>query len=124
MTDNEIIKDLQEEIHLIEYVNSDYSEHASLEMLKGCLNLINRQNAEIDRLKNELHGKVDYIHEQREVIDEKKAEIEKLKKPLQKLKEIGYCHNFQLERSDLVSWIYAVCDVIKVANKMTEGKNG
>jgi len=31
MTDNEIIKDLQEEIHLIEYVNGDYSEHASLE---------------------------------------------------------------------------------------------
>lgn len=38
-----------------------------------------RQQKEIDRLKNELHGKVEYIHEQREVIDEKKAEIEKLK---------------------------------------------
>lgn len=40
--------------------------------------LANTQQAEIERLKNELHGKVEYIHEQREVIDEKKAEIERL----------------------------------------------
>ena len=51
MTDNEIIKDLQEEIHLIEYVNGDYSAHASLEMLKGCLDLINRLQTEIETTK-------------------------------------------------------------------------
>ena len=53
MTDNEIIKELQEEIHLIEYVNGDYSTHASLEMLKGCLDLINRQKVEIKKLREE-----------------------------------------------------------------------
>ena len=37
------------------------------------------QEAEIDRLNNELRLKVEYIHEQRDVIDEKKAEIERLK---------------------------------------------
>ncbi|MBQ5795865.1 MAG: hypothetical protein IIW14_07740, partial [Kiritimatiellae bacterium] len=46
---------------------------------KALLDLINRQEAEIDRLNNELRLKVEYIHEQRDVIDEKKAEIERLK---------------------------------------------
>ncbi len=54
------------------------------------------------------------------LINRQKEEIEGLKEPLKKLSKIGYCHNFQLERSDLVSWIYAVCDVIKVAKEMTE----
>lgn len=55
-----------------------------------------------------------------DLINRQKAEIERLKEPLQKLSEIGYCHNFQLERSDLVSWIYDVCSVIKAVKEMTE----
>ena len=57
MTDDNIIKELYEEIHLIEYVDGSYSEHTNLEMLKGCLDLINRQKAEIARLTNEIHEK-------------------------------------------------------------------
>ena len=44
---------------------------------KKALDLVNRQNKEINRLKNELHGKVDYIHEQREVIDDLKNKYNK-----------------------------------------------
>ena len=33
-----------------------------------------------------------------------------------KLKEIGYCHNYQLERSDLVEWIDSVNNLIKEIN--------
>ena len=39
---------------------------------KKALDLINRQNKEINRLKNELHGKVDHIREQRKAIDDLK----------------------------------------------------
>ena len=52
---------------------SSYCERLKREALE----LINRQEAEIKRLKNELHGKVDYIHEQQEVIDSLKKERDK-----------------------------------------------
>jgi hypothetical protein len=99
MTDNEIIKALNDADglnHVSLYCADNKGKNATPVKVGDIVNLINRQ----------------------------KAEVERLKEPLRKLSEIGYCHNFQLERSDLVSWIYAVCDVIKVANKLTEGDNG
>lgn len=79
MTDNEIIKALEC------CVNNQYCwlcvlkdrEDDCYDILKSALDLINRQKAEIDRLKNELHGKVDYIHEQQEVIDDLKDKYNK-----------------------------------------------
>lgn len=35
----------------------------------------------------------------------------------EKLKEIGYCHNYQRERSDLVEWIDEVNGLIKRLNQ-------
>lgn len=51
MTDKEIIKALESEIHLVEYADSSYADNVSLELLKNALALINRQQAEIERLK-------------------------------------------------------------------------
>ncbi len=55
-----------------------------------------------------------------DLIIRQKTEIERLKKPLKKLSKIGYCHNFQRERSDLASWIYDVCGVIEVVKEIAE----
>lgn len=51
MTDNEIINALENEIRSIEYVDSDYCDGVDLTLIKSALNLINRQQAEIERLK-------------------------------------------------------------------------
>ena len=53
MTNKEIIKALKSEIHLTEYVDGFYADNVSLELLKNTLNLMNRQKAEIERLKRE-----------------------------------------------------------------------
>lgn len=145
MTDNEIIKALEccseaelkedcEKLKCPFFDNESYNcmnvddENA---MYIYSLDLINRQKAEIDDLKQDTIPKLEWALKRANEIgislerenQELKAEIERLKRPLKKLSEIGYCHNFQLERSDLVKWIYDVCDVIKVAKEMTEGEN-
>lgn len=51
MTDNEIIKALENEIHLVEYVDGFSADNVSLELLQNSLELINRQQTEIERLK-------------------------------------------------------------------------
>ena len=51
LTDNEIIEALESEIHLAEYVDSDYCSNVNLEIIKSALDLINRQQAEIESLK-------------------------------------------------------------------------
>lgn len=50
MTDAEIIKALEQEIHLAEYVDSDYCTNTAVSLIKAALDLINRQKAEIERL--------------------------------------------------------------------------
>lgn len=52
MTDKEIIKALESEIHLVEYADSSYADNVSLELLKNALDLINRQQAEIEMLES------------------------------------------------------------------------
>ena len=51
MTDNEIIKALENEVKSTEYVDSDYCDGVDLTLIKSALDLINRQKAEIERLK-------------------------------------------------------------------------
>lgn len=46
MTDNEIIKALESEIHLAEYVDSNYCSNIDLSLIKSTLDLINRLQAE------------------------------------------------------------------------------
>ena len=51
MTDNEIIKALENEVKSTEYVDSDYCDGVDLTLIKSAVDLINRQKTEIERLK-------------------------------------------------------------------------
>ena len=54
MTDNEIIKALENEVKSTEYVDSDYCDGVDLTLIKSAVDIINYQKAEIERLKSEL----------------------------------------------------------------------
>lgn len=54
MTDNEIIKALENEVKSAEYVDSYYCNGVDLTLIKSTVDLINRQKTEIERLKSEL----------------------------------------------------------------------
>lgn len=115
MTDDEIMKALElcanRTIHSCKSCPCNSSGCACNEKLNGgALNLINRQNAEIDRLKNELHGKVDYIHEQREVIDDLKDKYNKKgltvevafdKEQLEKIVQDGVKKGYELQINEI-----------------------
>ncbi len=81
MSDNEITKALEccanEGFQDCENcpLNIPHQPCSKVKLPRISLDLVNRQKTEINRLNNELHGKVEYIHEQLEIIDEKKAEI-------------------------------------------------
>ena len=53
MTDNEIIKALEKEIHIANDIGGVYSMMIQIEPIKDALDLINRQKAEIERLKDD-----------------------------------------------------------------------
>ena len=53
MTDNEIIKALENEVKSTEYVDSEYCDGVDLTLIKSAIDLINRQKAEIEELKIE-----------------------------------------------------------------------
>lgn len=53
LTDKEIIKALESEIHLAEYVDSDYCSNVNLEIIKSALDLITRQQAKIEEFMKE-----------------------------------------------------------------------
>lgn len=56
MTDNEIMRALKSEIRIAEYVDNDFTDNINIGLLKEALDLINRQKAEIDEMK-ETHVK-------------------------------------------------------------------
>ena len=94
MTDNEIIKAL---------------EHCTAGG-KGC-NGCPLNDMPMDCIKSLVGYALDLIKRQQ-------AENEKI---LTELSKIGYCHNFQLERSDIVDYINAVSEVVKKAKNKLEG---
>ena len=63
MTPEKVIEELENEIHLVEYVDGLYAENISLELLKSVRDLITRQQAEIVRLKSMNQAKLDAIHD-------------------------------------------------------------
>lgn len=74
MPTEKVIEELENEIHLVEYVDGVYAENISLELLKSVRDLINRQQAEIVRLKSMNQAKLDTIHDlqaENEVLNEK-----------------------------------------------------
>ena len=54
MTDNEIIKALEDEIRRANYIESYYIDCVDIGVFQNALDLINRQKAENDRLEKEL----------------------------------------------------------------------
>ena len=79
MTDDEIIKVLEDEIHLAEYVDSDYCSNVNLEIIKSALDLITRQKAEIERLGKEVNLVSIQFQDLQERYEEAQAKIDKLK---------------------------------------------
>ena len=51
MTDNEIIKALENEVKSTEYVDSEYCDGVDLTLIKSAIDLINRQQEKIEKLK-------------------------------------------------------------------------
>ena len=92
MTDKEIIKALESEIHLAEYVDSDYSSNVNLEIIKSALDLITRQRAEIERFKIEnqsLRGAANSYK-----LHYNKARIEAVKEFAEKLKFVWFDNRY------------------------------
>ena len=74
MPPEKVIGELENEIHLVEYVDGLYAENISLELLKSVRDLIDHQQAEIVRLKSMNQVKLDAIHDlqaENEALNEK-----------------------------------------------------
>lgn len=54
MPTEKVIEELENEIHLVEYVDGVYAENISLELLKSARDLINRLQAENEALNEKL----------------------------------------------------------------------
>lgn len=54
MTPEKVIEALENEIHLVEWVDGLYAENISLELLKSARDLINRLQAENEALNEKL----------------------------------------------------------------------
>ena len=97
MTDKEIINALESEIHLAEYVDSDYCSNVKLEIIKSSLNLITRQQSEIERLQKEVNLVSIQFQDIQEHYEEAQAEIERLEKVLngrdQLVNALNKCYN-------------------------------
>ena len=61
LTDVEIVKWWEDEIHLAEYVDSDYRDGIKVDYIKLTLDLINRQKAEVERLQKIIVGFMDEV---------------------------------------------------------------
>ena len=72
MTDNEIIKALEDEVKSAEYVDSYYCNGVDLTLIKSAVDLINRQQAESINLKG-------HLEQLKSRYDNARTEIERLK---------------------------------------------
>lgn len=72
MTDNEIVKALENEVKSTEYVDSDYCDGVDLTLIKSTIDLINCQQEENQNLKG-------HLEQLKSRYDNAKVEIERLK---------------------------------------------
>lgn len=79
MTDNEIIKALESEVKSAEYVDSYYCNGVDLTLIKSAIDLIYRQQAEIERLRKEVNLVSIQFQDMQERYEEVQTEIERLK---------------------------------------------
>ena len=83
LTYKEIIKALESEIHLAEYVDNDYCSNVKLEIIKSALDLITRRQAENENLKVKLQSMRGAANSLKMHYEEAQAEIERLNKVYQ-----------------------------------------
>ena len=88
LTDNEIIKALEDEMHLAEYVDSDYCSNVKLEIIKSALDLITRQQTETENLKVENQSLRSAANSLKMHYEEAQAEIERLGSCVKTEKEV------------------------------------
>ncbi len=128
MTDNEIIKALEDEIHLVEYIDGFSADNVSLELLKNTLDLIKRQQAEIEGLKCSLKVTEHLLSEAWKGIEEKDKWFEK-REPIVKSEAITEFVERLKRKSELVApSVYAmpyravsVEGIDTLVKEMTEG---
>lgn len=101
MTDEEIIKGLETEIELAEYVDSYTADNVKVDLLKNALDLINRQKAEIERLKE--------------------SPIIAALCPMWKAEAIKEFAKFLIDKSE--NGVISVSDIPDFVKEMTEVKN-
>ena len=85
MTDNEIIKALENEVKSTEYVDSDYCDGVDLTLIKSAIDLINCQQVEIERLRKEVNLVSIQFQDLQERTD--KIKVEAYKEFAERLKE-------------------------------------
>lgn len=110
MTDNEIIKALESEMHLAKYVDSDYCSNVNLDIIKSAFDLINRLQAQNKDLAETIHNltlEKDALFDKAE---ELKVEVERLENAL--LARMNYLNIIACDESD-VSFIKISTDLNK-----------
>lgn len=117
MTPEKAIEELENEIHLVEYVDGLYAENISLELLKSVRDLIDRQQAEIERLEKIRKADNNLITSLNKCYETAKAEA--YKEFAEKLKEKCY-EDFQ-ETYEMLS-PYVTDDDIDNLLKEMEGE--
>lgn len=90
MTDNEIIKALENEIHLVNYVNGFSADNVSLDLLQNILDLINRQQAKIERLEMTIEINANMVEEINNLNENIRAKA--IKDFAEKLKQEDFDH--------------------------------
>lgn len=126
MTDNEIIKALEDEIQLVEYVDGFSANNVDLELLKNTLDLIKRQQTEIEGLERNNRVTQRLLSEAWESIEEKDKWFEK-REPIAKSEAITEFAERLKREVDMISYETGfeyqetVETIDNLVKKMTEG---
>ena len=115
MTDNEIINQWKHERELAECVCSYFVDQVELSLVNETIDLINRQKAEIERLKGSVI--VNNIVESQKI--KREAKIEAIKEFAERLKEKSFktIRNYGLTKD-----VVEVCDIDNLVKEMVGGK--
>ena len=94
MTDKEIIKAWDEELHLANYVNENYRNGVKVSLIEDTLDLINRQQAENERLSSSAKQWEEIAKDLLISKEKQQAEIEKLNVELVGMR--GACNSYKM----------------------------
>ena len=142
MTDNEIIKALEDEIRLTKYVGRPCADGVSIKLIKNTIDLINCQKAEIERMEKRLDMSRKELSRRRErniqnselnlkLLSELKiVKSEAIKEFAERLKEtplrfrISYKTHWNEPPKEKMVLFIDDKDIDNLVKEMTEGGNG